>query len=232
MCNYECCVISKNTRKSTCIARGTKKNCGWYWPIRIVLNCARCKYDGTIDVGLLLYLAHARTCTIFAWVYGEDVDAVYSTLIVPLNKKKIRNCNQGLSVVIPVFTEAKAGYFIKQDQDLLDFQKVRVMEIHEIGTILLHMYYVWFKKSHNNREAFLNPSTSYPAVYNCDWNFAQAEGGCIQWNDQWFSLNSPPIWSWKPERRQTSHNSFWYKPPGNTSLSFWYKQNEHKWVLL
>ena len=25
MCNYECCVTSKNTRKSTCIAQGTKK---------------------------------------------------------------------------------------------------------------------------------------------------------------------------------------------------------------
>ena len=30
MCNYECCVTSKNTRKSTCIARGTKKKRVWY----------------------------------------------------------------------------------------------------------------------------------------------------------------------------------------------------------
>ena len=32
---------------------------------------------------LLFYLTYARTCTIFAWVYREDVDAVCSTLIGP-----------------------------------------------------------------------------------------------------------------------------------------------------
>ena len=80
--------------------------------------------------------------------------------------------------------------------------------------------YLWFKKSHNNREAVLNRSTSYSTVYNCNWNFSQTEGGCIKWHDKRFSFDSPPICSWKPESRQTSHNSFWYKPPGNTSLKW------------
>ena len=35
--------------------------------------------------------------------------------------------------------EPKAGYFIKQLQDLLDFQKVNFMDIPEISTISLHI---------------------------------------------------------------------------------------------
>ena len=44
-------------------------------------------YDGTMDIGLLSFLAHAhaRTCTSLAWVYGEGVVAIYWTLIVPPN---------------------------------------------------------------------------------------------------------------------------------------------------
>ena len=40
---------------------------------------------------------------------------------------------------VTVFTEANAGYFIKQYQELLDFQKVKVMDIPEICTMLLHI---------------------------------------------------------------------------------------------
>ena len=76
--------------------------------------------------------------------------------------------------------------------------------------------YLWFKKSHNNREAVLNRSTSYSAVYNCNWNFSQTEGGCIKWHDERFSFDSPS--NFKPEKRQTSHNSF-YITLGNIHLS-------------
>ena len=79
--------------------------------------------------------------------------------------------------------------------------------------------YLWVQKLHNKREAVLNQSTSYSAVYNCNWNFSQTEGGCIKWHDKRFSFDSPLIWSWKPESRQTSHNSFWYKP-GKYTFSF------------
>ena len=40
----------------------------------------------------------------------------------------------------------------------------------------------------------------------------------VKWPDKQFSFDSLPISSWKPESRQTSHNIFWYKSPGNTSL--------------
>ena len=35
-----------------------------------------------------------------------------------------------------------AGYFIKQYQDLLDFQKVKFMDIPEIFKILLHIFFL------------------------------------------------------------------------------------------
>ena len=41
---------------------------------------------------------------------------------------------------VTFFMEAKAGYCIKQYQNLLDFQKVKFMEIPEIFTIQLHIY--------------------------------------------------------------------------------------------
>ena len=41
---------------------------------------------------------------------------------------------------------------------------------------------------------------------------------CIKWHDKWFSFDSLPISSWKPEIRQTSHKLLWYKSPWNTSL--------------
>ena len=88
----------------------------------------------------------ARTCTIFAWVYGEDVDAICSMLIVPTKnfwqKQEGKHNNfewtKDLGGWVTVFTEAKAGYFIKQYQDLLDLQKVNFMDKPAIFTHLLH----------------------------------------------------------------------------------------------
>ena len=81
-----------------------------------------------------------------------------STFIVPFNKqganqKQGRICNQGL-VGVAVLTEAKAGCFIKQYQDLLHFQKVKFMDIFEISTICF-MFVIKKKVAQQTRISFV-----------------------------------------------------------------------------
>ena len=167
----------KNTRKST-----WKKNIPGY------------KVDGTMDVVLLSYLTHARTCTIFAWVYGEDVDAVCSTWIVPSNK----NCAPKTGKENTIVMNEGFGWwshFLHGGESWIFYQTVPRPLWFSKSKLYGHTWniynfasYLWFKKSQNNREAVLNRSTSYSAVYNCDWNFSQTEGECIKWHDKRFPL--------------------------------------------
>ena len=76
--------------------------------------------------------------------------------------------------------------------------------------------HLWFKKSHNNREAMYLKVFSIevpPCITAIVTSHKQ-----IKWHDKWFSFDSLPISGWKPEIRQTSHKFFWYKSPGNTSV--------------
>jgi len=57
-----------------------------------------------------------------------------------LHRRKLILMNKGLaSDGVTVFMEVKAGYFIKQYPDLVDFQKVYFMDKPEISPILLYV---------------------------------------------------------------------------------------------
>ena len=58
--------------------------------------------------------------------------------ILDVNSTGIIVTKQGMSDGVYVFTEAKAGYFIKQYQDLLDLQKVKFVDKPATFTHLLH----------------------------------------------------------------------------------------------
>ena len=88
-----------------------------------------------------------------------------STFIVPFNEeganpKQGRICNQGL-VRVAVLIEEKAGCFIKQYQNLLDFQKVKFMDISEISTI--RFIFVIKKSCTTNKNIIC--TTSYSIMY-------------------------------------------------------------------
>ena len=156
----------------------------------------------------------------FAWVYEEDVHAVCSTWIVRPKKGKENTIvmNERFGRWSHFLHGGESWIFYKTVPRPLWFPKSKVYG--HTWNVYTFASYLWLKNSHNNREAVLNRSTSYSAMCNCNWNFSQTEEGCIKWHDKRFSFDSPPICSWKPESRQTSHNSFWYKPQENKSLKW------------
>ena len=64
---------------------------------------------------------------------------------------------------VTAFVEANARYFINQQQDLIDFQKVIFMDIPEISQSLLCVFF-WVKKSQTIKEPVPNEITSHSTV--------------------------------------------------------------------
>jgi len=106
----------------------------------------------------------ARTCTIFAWVYGEDVDAVCSTLIVPTKnfrqKQEGKHNNEGFGWLSHCLHGGESWIFYQTVPRPPWFSKSKLYG--HTWNIYNFASYLWFKKSQYNREAVLNRSTSYP----------------------------------------------------------------------
>ena len=72
---------------------------------------------------------------------------------------------------------------------------------------------IWFSRSN----VYWHNQNIYTFASLCDWrscksNFSHTEVGYIIWHNGPFSFDSHSVCSWKPESRQTLHNSFLYKP--------------------